>query len=143
MPGIADWLAFGLPTEGKEADRPRAGDVAVRDAPTCALTDRVDDVRAKVNSAGWDSCVVVGENGVVLGRVRADDLQNQRNKQTVEPVMEAGPSTVRQSEYLDALIGRMQDEGVDDIIVTNSIGECVGVLRRTDGERRLSERSDS
>ena len=54
--------------------------------------------------------------------------------------MEAGPTTVRPSEPLDALIGRMQKRKVESIVVSTAGGVLVGVLRRDDGERRLSER---
>lgn len=143
MAGKADWLAFGLPTEGKEADRLRAGNVAIRDVPTCAVSDRMDDVRTIVSATDWNSCVVVGERGVVLGRVHSDDLRNGDGEQRAEAVMELGPSSVRQSECVDELVDRMQEQSVDDILVTNSIGELVGVLRRDDGERRLNEANTS
>ena len=44
--------------------------------------------------------------------------------------MEAGPTTVRPSEPLDALIGRMQKRRTSSIIVSTANGVLVGVLRR-------------
>jgi CBS domain-containing protein len=35
--GKLDWLAAGLASEGTNATRPRAGDVARREVPTCGL----------------------------------------------------------------------------------------------------------
>lgn len=137
MAGIADWLAFGLPTEGKQADKPRAGHSARRDVPTCDLTSSIDDARTAMRTARWDSALVTDRNGIVLGRVRAGDLDG--GEQTVEAIMEAGPTTVRQSEYLDTLLERMRKREVADIIVTNSIGELVGVLVRDEAERHLEE----
>src|SRR2546428_759896 len=55
-----------LPTEGTNAERPRAGDVARRDAPTCHLDERLGDVATRAASAGWDACVVVNQESVVL-----------------------------------------------------------------------------
>jgi CBS domain-containing protein len=138
-PGKDGWLAMGLPTEGPDATTPRAGDVADRDAPTCAAHDRLGDVRDRLRAAGETSCIVVDDQRVILGRVRGEALDGDA-EQTVEAVMEAGPTTVRPSEPLDALIGRMQKRKVDSIVVSTAGGVLVGVLRREDGERRLAER---
>ena len=138
-PGKDGWLTMGLPTEGPEAATPRAGDVADRDAPTCALHDRLGDVRDRLRAAGGTSCIVVNDQRVVLGRVRGEAL-NGDAEQRVEAVMEAGPTTVRPSEPLDKLIERMQKRKTSSIIVSTAAGVLVGVLRREDGERRLSER---
>jgi len=137
-PGKDGWLAMGLPTEGPDADTPRAGDVADRDAPTCALHDRLGDVCDRLRAAGETSCIVVNDQRVVLGRVRGEALDGDA-EQTVEAVMEAGPTTVRLSEPLDKLIERMQKRKTSSIIVTTAAGVLLGVLRREDGERRLAE----
>jgi CBS domain-containing protein len=137
-PGKDSWLAMGLPTEGPEAATPRAGDVADRDAPTCALHDRLGVVRDRLRAAGKTSCIAVNEQRVVLGRVRGEALDGDA-EQTVEAVMEVGPTTVRPSEPLEALIGRMQKRRVESIVVSTADGVLVGVLHRGDGERRLAE----
>jgi CBS domain-containing protein len=136
--GKEDWIAFGLPTEGTDADVPTAGDVADRNAPTCASDDRLGDVRDRVRQAGWTSCIAVNEQRVVLGRVRGSALNGDPDR-TVEAVMEAGPTTVRPSEPLEALVKRMQERRVGSIVVTSPDGVLIGVLRREDGERRLAE----
>src|SRR5919108_546939 len=56
--GKQDWLAAGLPTEGRTASWPRAGTVAREDAPTCGLGERLGDVAERTAKAGWDVCVV-------------------------------------------------------------------------------------
>ena len=140
-PGKDGWLTMGLLTEGPDADTPRAGDVADRDTPTCAMHERLGDVRDRLRAAGEASCIVVNDQRVVLGRVRGEALDGDA-EQTVEAVMEAGPTTVRPSERLDALIKRMQQRRASSIIVSTADGVLVGVLRREDGERRLSERTD-
>src|SRR5258708_12039452 len=71
-PGKSDWLANGLPIEGKRASVPRAGGVARRDVPTCRLGERVGDVRDRARAAGWDTCLVVTDGNVVLGRLRKE-----------------------------------------------------------------------
>ena len=68
--GKADWAAMGLPLKGRLADISRAGDVARRGMPTCRLTERLGAVRERVQSTGWDVCLVVDDAGVVLGRLR-------------------------------------------------------------------------
>jgi len=140
--GEADWLAFGLPTEGTNAKVPRAGQVARPDAPTCRLTDRLDDVRGRVRAAGWESCVVVNERGVVLGRIRGEALDGDAG-QTAEAAMRPGPTTVRSSEPLDALARRMRERKTAEIVVSTSNGVLVGVLRRADAERRLAEETEA
>jgi CBS domain-containing protein len=139
--GEADWLAFGLPTEGTNAHLPRAGHVVHRDVPTCHLTDRLGDVRDNVRAAGWESCVVVDDRRVVLGRIRGDVWDGDLDR-TADAVMRAGPTTVRPSEPLDALVGRMRDRNVDSIVVSTSDGVLVGVLRRDDAEQRLEANAE-
>ena len=97
-------------------------------------------MRDRLRAAGETSCIVVNDQRVVLGRVRGEALDADA-EQTVEAVMEAGPTTVRPSEPLDALIERMQKRRTSSIIVSTANGVLVGVLRREDGERRLSERN--
>jgi Mg/Co/Ni transporter MgtE len=139
-PGKDGWLTMGLPTEGPEANTPRAGDVADRDTPTCALSDRLGDVRDRLRAMAKTSCIVVNDQRVVLGRIRGEALDGDP-EQTVEAVMEAGPTTVRPSEPLDALIERMQKRRAGSIVVSTADGVLVGVLRREDGERRLFQRN--
>jgi CBS domain-containing protein len=138
-PGKDGWLAMGLPTEGPDAATPRAGDVADRDALTCAVDDQLEDARDRLRAAGETSCIVVNDQRVVLGRVRGEALDGDA-EQTVETVMEAGPTTVRPSEPLDALIERMRKRKVESIVVSTADGVLVGVLRREDAERQMSER---
>ncbi len=111
--------------------------MALRDVPTCRLTDRLGDVCDKVRAAGWESCIVINERRVVLGRIRRDALDGDAT-QAAEAVMQAGPATVRPSEPLDALVKRMQRKHVDSIVVSTSDGVLVGVLRREDAERTLA-----
>jgi CBS domain-containing protein len=140
-PGKDGWLAMGLPTEGPDAATPRAGDEADRDTPTCSLLERLGDVRERLRAAGETSCIVVNQQRVIVGRLRGESLDGDA-EQTVEAVMEAGPTTVRPSEPLDALVTRMQKRRTGSIVVSTATGVLVGVLRREDGERRLSERKD-
>src|SRR3954454_21663775 len=94
--GKDGWLTMGLPTEGPDAATPRAGAVADRDAPTCAVHDRLGDVGDRLRAAGQASCIVVNDQRVILGRIRGEALDGDP-EQTVEAVMEAGPTTIRPS----------------------------------------------
>src|SRR5215217_1813942 len=73
-PGKDGWLAMGLPTEGPEAATPRAGDVVDRDTPTCALHDRLGDVSDRLRAAGKTGCIVVNDQGAIVGRLRGESL---------------------------------------------------------------------
>src|SRR5439155_1180661 len=98
--GKADWGSFGLPLEGTKGVR--AGEHVRADVPTCGVEERLQDVRRKVSGAGWDTCIVVNEQGVVLGRLGRKALAMEEDV-AVEAVMTAGPSPVRPSIQLVAL----------------------------------------
>jgi CBS domain-containing protein len=135
-PGKSDWLANGMPVEGKRANIPRAGGAARRDVPTCQLGERVGDVRDRVRVAGWDSCLVVTDGNVVLGRLRREVLDADGSA-IVEDVMESGPTTIRPDEPLESLVPRLQKRRGQTIVVTFPNGRLIGVLFRDAAERRL------
>ena len=134
--GKADWLASGLPVEGKLANYPRAGTVARTDIPTCRLTDRLGDVRDRTLAADQNVCVVVNDDRIVLGRLHGDALHGDPEA-TVESVMESGPTTTRTDDPLEAITERLQSARVASILVTTSDGRLVGILYRKDAERML------
>ena len=76
VPGKADWFASGLPKEGRLASAPTLGDAARRDVPTCAPVEKIGVVRERVRKIGWDRCVVVNEERVVLGLLREKELSS-------------------------------------------------------------------
>ncbi len=135
-----DWLAFGLPIEGKLADLPRAGDVTQTDVPTCRLSDRVADARDRVQASDHTLCVVTNDEGVVLGRLGPRALRGDP-KALVEDVMESGPTTTRPGDPLDAIKERLQNRRVGGMLVTTPEGQLVGLLYREDAEQRLGEAS--
>src|SRR5919198_4610893 len=108
VPGKLDWLAAGLPTEGTNAERPRAADIARRDVPTCRMAERLGDVRERVSAAGWDSCVVTNDQSVVLGLLRSKELQGDPDL-TIEQAMRPGPSTFRPFVAIDEMATFMVD----------------------------------
>src|SRR5919201_3500633 len=92
--GKRDWGSSGLPREGRIADEPSAGELARHDVPTCALDDDLAAVRARVRESGGDTCIVVNESGVVLGRLGRRQFRGDGDV-TVEEGVTEGPSTIR------------------------------------------------
>ena len=129
--GIQDWMGAGLPTEGTNAQRPRLVNVVRRDVPTFGLGERLGDVRDRVVAAGWEACVVVSEDRVVLGLLRAKELQGDPNL-PVERVMRPGPSTYRPFVTVEAMRRTMTDRNLASSPVTTADGRLVGVVLRAD-----------
>jgi CBS domain-containing protein len=136
VPGKLAWLAMGWPRDGTAAAIPNAGEIARRGTPTCALDDRVADVRATVLEAGRNVCIVVSPEGVVQGRLRGRALA-ETPEATAEQAMELGPTTIHPSEPLEPLVQRMHRRGVATIVVSDLKGRLVGILYREDAERAL------
>jgi Mg/Co/Ni transporter MgtE len=131
--GKKAWGSYGLPHEGTTVPAQQAGDVARRDVPTCTLADSLADVRARVRAAGWDTCIVVNEQRVVLGRLGRKALAADTDE-FVEEAMTPGPSTVRPSIGADALLERIRARGLTSSVVTTPDGRLVGLARREDLE---------
>jgi hypothetical protein len=108
--GIADWRAAGLPVEGSGKHGLRVADATSKGVPTCHVGGRVGEVRDRARAAGWETCVVVAGDGVVVGRLRSPAWDSDLDA-TVGEVMEPGPSTVRPDAALEPLVGRMRKEG--------------------------------
>ena len=136
--GKQDWLAAGLPTEGRLAKVPRAGDVARRDVPTCGLDERVGEVAERVRRGGWDTCVVVNEERVVLGLLRAKHLDRDPERPVAE-VMSPGPSTFRPHVYVMEMARYMTEHDLPSAPVTTGDGVLVGLLVREDAVRVARE----
>jgi Mg/Co/Ni transporter MgtE len=138
--GELDWLAAGLPTEGRNAELPRAGDVARPDVPTCRLEEPIGQVRERVRAAGWDTCVVVNDQRVVLGLLRAEELQRGQGE-PIEQTMRPGPSTFRPHVLVEELAHFMIHHDLPSSPVTTSGGRLVGLLRREDAARVALEQT--
>jgi Mg/Co/Ni transporter MgtE len=134
--GKADWGSFGLPLEGRRNSATRVGAHARTDVPTCRLGEPLREVSERVRNAGWDTCFVVDERRVVLGRLGRSALARDGDV-PVEEVMTSGPSTVRPSFELDRSVERMQERRLSSLPVTRSDGVLVGVIRREDAERAV------
>ena len=123
-------MAAGLPTEGSNANLPRAGEVARGDVPTCGLDERIRDVRKRVSAQNWNACVVVNDERVVLGLLRDEELAN--DDKTAEQAMRSGPRTVRPYVSIEEMVQNMTEHALPAVLVTTSDGRLVGLLRIED-----------
>ena len=123
-----------MPSEGANAARPRAGAVARADVPTCSLDERLGDVRARVRAAGWDACVAINAQRVVLGLLRAAELEAAPDLR-IERAMRPGPSTCRPFVSIEEMARLMAEHDLTSAPITTSDGRLVGLLRRDDAAR--------
>jgi rhodanese-related sulfurtransferase len=129
--GLEDWLANGFPIEGSEAQAETAADVADMDIPTCKRGEKVGEVRTKVKELGWDTCAVVNEALVVLGILRAVDLEKADQRWSAEEAMERDPQTFRlnaRPEEIEAYFH--SNPAVSSVLVTTPEGNLFGLIRR-------------
>ena len=136
--GKLDWMAAGLPTEGTNADRPRAADVARKDAVTCRLDERLGDVSERAAAGGWTAVVVVNDEGIVLGLLRKKELAGDP-EQRVERAMRPGPSTFRPYVTIAEMAAFMVEHALDSSPITTSDGRLVGILLKEDAVRVAHE----
>lgn len=122
-----------MPHEGTNVPARSAGDVARRDVPTCMLDDNLVAVRERVRAAGWDTCIVINEQRVVLGRLGRKAIAADTDE-PVEDAMTPGPSTVRPSIGADALLERIRSRNLTSFLVTTPDGRLVGLALRRDLE---------
>jgi CBS domain-containing protein len=131
--GKKSWGSYELPHEGTSLTERTAGDVAHRDVPTCTLDEPLAGVRERARAAGWDTCIVVNDQRVVLGRLGRRAVGSD-NDESVEEAMSPGPSTVRPSIGTDALLERMHARKLTSYVVTTPDGRLVGLIRRNELE---------
>jgi CBS domain-containing protein len=129
--GKLDWMAAGLATEGTNAARPRAGDVARTDVPTCRLEETLGSVRERVRGQGWDAAVVVNDERVVLGLLRSRELDGDPGLR-IDQAMRPGPTTFRPFEAIEDRARFMAEHDLESSPVTTSDGRLVGLLLRRD-----------
>jgi CBS domain-containing protein len=131
--GKKDWGSYGLPHEGTKNPERLAGDVAHKDVPTCVLDEPLADVQDRVRAASGDTCVVVNERRVILGRLGRKALGSDAEV-SVEEAMTPGPSTVRPSIGTEDLLERMRERNLTSYLVTTPDGRLVGLVLRNELE---------
>ena len=134
--GKADWGSFGLPLEGAEGSETRAGAHVRTDAPNCRREDRLLDICRRLEESGWDTCFVLDERGVVLGRIGRRAIRGMADV-SAEEAMTLGPSTIRPSARLGAMVERMKRQKLTTLPVTRSDGRLVGLLTLRGAEDAL------
>lgn len=130
--GKLEWIANGLPTEGKGPHYAVAGEVATRDNLLVGGLDETTDALATKMRDDQIYCVIVNDQDIVQGRVRKKALVVGA---MASEVMEPGPTTVRPSEPAKPLLERMNKRNVPAMLVTTSKGKLVGLAKREDLER--------
>lgn len=136
--GKQNWLAAGLSVQGRGAGVPRAGTVAQSDVPTCGLDERLGEVRERVQGQGWDACVVVTQERVVLGLLREEQLRGQADRR-IEEAMRPGPSTFRPHVHIVEMAQYMVEHDLVNTPITTGEGKLVGLLRRDDAVKEALE----
>jgi len=91
----------------------------------------------RLDESGWDTCFVVDERRVVLGRIGRRAIRG-REDVSAEQAMTLGPSTIRPSARLRDVVERMRTQKLRSLPVTTSDGRLVGLLLREDAERALA-----
>lgn len=129
-PGKVDWMAHGLPIEGTDAGRPTALMLVREDVATCGLDDAAEDAAQRIDATPYGFALALSPGRVVLGRVRRSRVAD--GAESVEPVIEPGPSTIRPHTPVEDL-GRLLACGkARTLIVTDPEGKLLGVVRRGD-----------
>ncbi len=127
---------------GEHAQRPQAKDVVRPEVPTCGPSEPIGEAWRRTQAAGWNVCLVVNGNRVVLGRLRREIWQAPADT-PAEQVMENGPATIRPDELLEQVVPRMQKRNVESIVVSDADGVLMGVVYRSEAEARLASFSTS
>ncbi|MDQ3381368.1 MAG: CBS domain-containing protein [Actinomycetota bacterium] len=139
--GKADWGSAGLPLEGAEGSETRAGGHVRSDVATCRPHDQLREVCERLDESGWDTCFVVDERRVVLGRLGRRAIRG-RESVAAEQAMTLGPSTIRPSARLHDVVERMRRQKLTNLPVTTSDGRLVGLLTLQDAEHARRELGD-
>ena len=127
--GKADWGAAGLPLEGSAG--PRVSEFVRADVPTARLDERIGEIRERVSTSGFETCIVVNEERVVLGRRGRRALRGDGDL-TAEQAMSNGPSTTRPNTLARELVERLRKQELQTALVTTSEGRLLGIVTADD-----------
>jgi CBS domain-containing protein len=129
-----DWVAFGLPVEKGQNGPVMVIEQIERQVPTCHLNESVGDAKRRAEKLDFQICVVVNEQGIVLGLVEKHAWRTDPAV-VVETIMEPGPTTLRPSYSLEDA-KELVVKSRRDAIVTSSDGRLVGMFKHQDGEHK-------
>jgi CBS domain-containing protein len=136
--GKLEWLAHALPVEGVGPHHAVAGDVVDRDVVTCGPRAIAREIRATLEEREASRCVIVNDAGVVVGRVRRENVDGASD---LAEALEPGPATVQLTEPLGPLTDRMEAANVDRILVTTPRGVLLGEVQRARARAFLDSRA--
>ena len=124
MPGKAPGSPTGSPR--READRRthyrRCGAAGRTDLHPGGEGRHGAGVSAK---GGWDRCVVVNKERIVLGLLRERELASD-SEASVEDVMKSGPAMFRPKETVEKVAKRRGERETSAVLVTTLDGRLVG-----------------
>jgi len=129
--GKRDWAAGGFPVEGRKAHETRIGSLARRDVPTARLDEPVGSVAERAREKGYDTAVVVNEEGIVLGRLFASALRAGAEAGPSEragDVMRPGPSTYRPDMPAAEMLEHLLRRRLKSALVATPEGRLVGLF---------------
>ena len=99
--------------------------------PTCGPEEQLGDVLHRVRASEWNVCVVVNEQHVVSGLLRAKELGGDAER-LVKDVMRPGPSTFRPHVPIKEMATFMTEHDLESSPITSSDGRLIGILLRDD-----------
>ena len=135
--GKADWRGAGLPLDGTRLELQVIADAMRPDIPTCDPNETIGEVGKRVKEAGWEDCVVIDCDGLVVGRLRSTSWDLDPNL-AANAVMQAGPTTVRPDQPLDRLVKRMDRRPTPLVVAATAQGGLLGAVIRENAHRVLS-----
>ena len=137
--GKSDWTAAGLPRGGESAGNLSSGDVMSDDLAICGYHAPVSEAIEIMKRGEHDYCVATDDNRVVLGSLSRADAEKADPATKVEEVMSPGPTTTRANEPLEELIERLEDAGVEGILISDPDGRLLGEVDGHEGRTHLKE----
>ena len=93
-------------------------------------------MRERLGASSFDRCVVVSNQGFVLGLLRERELATELEA-TAEEAIRNGPATFRPDEPVEKMAKRMGERGASAVLVTTPDGRLVGLLYRDDAEHAV------
>ena len=98
-----------------------------RDVATCALRERLEDVKSR-RRPNQDLCVVINDRNIVLGVIQGETW-DANPLSRVADVMQPGPRTIRPDLDPKDAQKLLRNHDGPSAIVTTSDGELLGIVR--------------
>jgi len=135
--GKQDWLAAGLPSEGTLAGEPTIAPAVRPDVPRFGLEDRVGPILDTLRAGGWELAAIVNQAGILLGRVRAQDITNPDATASCSTGCTSDASRCVQPDVGAVGASSVMVERPSVAFVTDPEGRLRGLVTRRDIARAL------